>query len=51
MWKTVSVLQNKLAKEEPLTHDDRTFLLGFLIFAKEFVDYVREEKGLPKWTV
>lgn len=50
MWTTVSAIEHKLAKDQPLTYEDRTFLLGFIMFSKEFVDYVREEKGLPKWT-
>lgn len=34
-------VSEKLRKSEPLTNDDRTFLLGFIYFALEFQEYVK----------
>lgn len=51
MMKTESLkIQKKLINNEPLTYEERTFLIGYICFSNEFVDYVREERGLPKWT-
>ena len=42
-------IQNKLIDDKPLTYQDRTFLIGFITFSLEFVNYVREDRGLEKW--
>jgi hypothetical protein len=42
-------IQKKLIDNEPLTYEDKTFLIGFIIFSLEFVNHVREERGLEKW--
>ena len=41
-------IQKKLLKDEALPYDEKTYLIGYITFATEFVDYVREERGLPK---
>lgn len=37
-------IQKKLIKNEPLTYEDRTFLIGYIYFALEFVDYCKVHK-------
>lgn len=34
-------IQNKLIKNEALTYEDKTFLIGFIYFALEFQDYIK----------
>lgn len=41
-------IQDKLTKDQPLTYEDRTFLIGFIIFATTFIDYVKTA-GQEKW--
>ena len=41
-------IQKKLINNDSLTYEERTFLIGFIEFSNHFVDYVREERGLPK---
>jgi hypothetical protein len=48
MKTTALKIQKKLIDNEALTYEEKTFLIGYICFATEFVDYVREERGLPK---
>ena len=34
-------IKEKLIHSETLTHEDRTFLIGFIFFALEFQDYIK----------
>jgi hypothetical protein len=37
-------ISKKLIKNEALTYEDRTFLIGFIYFALEFIDYSKQHK-------
>ena len=37
-------IQQKLIKNESLDYEDRTFLIGFIMFALEFQEYIKETK-------
>jgi hypothetical protein len=41
--KALELIQ-KLLKNETLDYEDRTFLLGFIMFSLEFQDYVKGTK-------
>jgi len=34
-------IQKKLIGNESLTYEDRTFLIGFILFALEFQDFIK----------
>ena len=34
-------IQRKLINNDTLTYEDRTFLIGFIIFALEFQEYIK----------
>ena len=37
-------IQQKLIDNKALEYNDRTFLIGFILFALEFQDYIKETK-------
>jgi hypothetical protein len=37
-------IQQKLVANEPLNYEDRTFLIGFIMFSLEFQEYVKGHK-------
>ena len=44
MKKEAQAISNKLIKNEALNYEDRTFLIGFIYFALEFIDYCKTHK-------
>ena len=37
----VLAIQRKLINNDTLTYEDRTFLIGFMLFALEFQEYIK----------